>query len=98
MTQKQAPTIGAVSKFNRAVRAVTAANKPGGLLSVRAVRERAQLPKAVFDAIALELQRRRELVLHHHDFPTSLSATEREELIAGPNSVYYIGLALPPTR
>lgn len=92
------PRIGKeVSQFLDAVRAVTSEEKPGSLLSVRKVRERAGLPKAMFDLIALDLQRRGKLVLHHHDFPQSLSKSDLAQLIEAPNSVYYIGLALPLT-
>lgn len=84
--------------FRSAVDAVTTENNPGALLSVREVRARAGLPKDEFDTIALGLQRTRELVLHHHDFPQSLTVREREQFIRAPNGVYYVGLALPTAR
>lgn len=81
--------------FLTAVHAVSAQNKPGALLSIREVRDRANLSKADFDRTALAFAAKRELVLHHHDFPESLSAAQRAVLIEDDKGTVYIGLALP---
>lgn len=83
------------AKFLAAVRMVERGETPGALLSVRKVRERADLSKEDFDAVALQLQHEGKLVLHHHDFPASLTRVERDALIQGPKGFYYVGLALP---
>lgn len=84
--------------FRKALGAVSAENPPGGLLSVREVRARAKLPKAVFDALALSFASKELVTLHHHDFPASLSASERAQLIEDGKGTFYIGIALrrPP--
>jgi hypothetical protein len=67
---------------------------PTGLLPVRELRARLTLDKAAFDRIALELSRDELVTLHHHDYPTSLSAAERDELIADDSGQFYVGIAL----
>lgn len=69
--------------------------RPGDLHLVRLVRVRAELPKARFDDAALRLSERREIVLHHHDYPGSLSPDKLAELIHDRRAgVYYVGIAL----
>ncbi len=89
-----AVTAKQLSQFNKALLAVKAENKPNALLSVGEVRAQAHLPKSVFDRIALDLAATNLLVLHHHDFPASLSAAERLELIVDPKGTHYVGMAL----
>lgn len=84
-----------IDKFLAAVRAEAKGESPGALLAVRAVRERAALPKEEFDAIALKLSRDGRLVLHYHDFPSSLSKGQRDALIRDPKGSYYVGMAFP---
>lgn len=73
---------------------VLAAERAGqGLLLVRELRAMAGLEKERFDAAALDLSRERAVILHHHDFPESLSAAEREELVRGKRGTYYVGIA-----
>ena len=79
-----------------AVMALATHHPPGTLLSVPRVRVRAGLDKTRFDAAALRLSLARRVVLHHHDYPASLSSAERNQLIFDPaSSTYYIGIALP---
>ncbi len=79
--------------FREALGAVAKENKPGALLPVREVRARAGLPKAVFDGIALNFASKQLVTLHHHDFPESLSATDRAQLISDGKGTFYIGIA-----
>ena len=62
---------------------------------MRAVRAAAVLPKEEFDEIALKLARDARVVLHYHDFPSSLSKVQRDALIKDPKGVYYVGIAFP---
>ena len=94
MASKSASAIEQAAIFRKAVGAVTAENTPGALLSVRDVRARAGLPKAVFDALALSFASKGLVTLHHHDFPSSLSASERAQLIEDGKGTFYIGIAL----
>ncbi len=71
------------------------AKTPGALHSVRQVRQATELPKERFDGAALRLERRREVVLHYHDYPGGLSPGERAALIHDPRGVYYVGIAVP---
>lgn len=66
----------------------------GTLISVRDLRRSAQWDKAAFDAAVLQLSRQGKLALHWHDFPASLTAEERDELVTDGAGNYYIGVAL----
>ena len=68
-----------------------------GLISIGDVRKASGLPKAVFDAVALRLAGERAIVLHEHDFPASLSPTQRAELVEDGKGRAFVGMALPPT-
>jgi hypothetical protein len=69
----------------------------GALVTSRELRRAARLNKADFDALALELARQGRLVLHRHDFASSLSPEEKDELVSDGQGNYYVGLALRPT-
>lgn len=70
---------------------------PGSLLSIRALRTAVQpLPKPRFDAAVLRLSRAGKVILHHHDFPTSLPEAERAMLVRDERGTHYIGIA--PTK
>lgn len=92
-TSKVTGSIEQAATFRRALAAVSAENPLGALLSVREVRARAGLSKPVFDNLALEFARKNLVTLHHHDFPSSLSATERAQLIDDGKGTFYIGIA-----
>lgn len=66
----------------------------GTLVSTRDLRRAASLPKATFDRAVLELARAGQVSLHKHDFPASLTESERDELIADGYGNFFIGLAL----
>jgi len=88
-------TLEQATIFRKALGAVSAANPhSGALLEVREVRARAGLPKAVFDALALNFASKNLVTLHHHDFPSSLSVAERAQLIEDDKGTFYIGIAL----
>jgi len=93
-TSKVKNTLEQAATFRKTLGAVSAANPPGALLSVREVRARAGLSKAVFDALALNFAAKNLVTLHHHDFPSSLSASERAQLIKDDKGTFYIGIAL----
>jgi hypothetical protein len=69
---------------------------PGALLSVRDLRGLLALDKPRFDGAVLRLAGAGEIVLHHHDFPTSLPEGERERLVRDAHDVHYVGVALRP--
>jgi hypothetical protein len=77
-----------------AVRELASREPPGTLLSVRAVRATVPIEKARFDRAALRLSEAGKIVLHHHDFPASLSPAERAELVEDSRGTHYIGVAL----
>lgn len=64
-----------------------------GLLSVRELRSRTPLDKPRFDRAALELSREGKVILHHHDFPGSLSEADRQSLVVDERGTHYVGVA-----
>ena len=66
----------------------------GALVAARNLRRAAKLDKHEFDRAVLELARNGRLTLHRHDFATSLSATERDELVSDGEGTFYVGMAL----
>lgn len=55
----------------------------------------AALPdKAAFDQTVLLLARQGRVVLHRHDYPSSLNPTEQAELVNDEHGNYFIGIAL----
>jgi hypothetical protein len=51
------------------------------------------LDKARFDRAVLRLSEAGKVVIHHHDFPASLPAAERAELVEDSRGTHYIGIA-----
>jgi len=66
----------------------------GALVAARELRRAANLPKSQFDEAILALARQGRLMLHRHDFASSLDPTEREELVTDGAGTYYVGVAL----
>jgi hypothetical protein len=66
----------------------------GALVVSRDLRRVAKLEKQLFDRAVLELARQGRLSLHRHDFPSSLSPAERDELVTDGAGAYYVGMAL----
>ena len=66
----------------------------GALVSSRDLRRVANLDKAEFDRIVLDLARQGRLMLHHHDHASHLSVAERDELVTDGSGKYYVGMAL----
>ncbi|MEW6264383.1 MAG: hypothetical protein AB1641_15035 [Thermodesulfobacteriota bacterium] len=64
------------------------------LVSLRDLRRSVDLSKEQFDKTVLDLARTGKVVLHYHDYPSSLSETEREELVRDSLGTYYIGIVL----
>lgn len=69
---------------------------PGSLHSIArkwrpAVRH---ISKQRFDEAALDLARKRRIVLHHHDYPAGLTDAERDALVTDTEGTYYVGAGL----
>jgi len=62
------------------------------LVSIRQLRRSMAVPKAAFDRIVLSLALKGKVALHHHDFPSSLSPEERDELVRDEQGTYYVGI------
>lgn len=70
----------------------------GALISSRDLRRVARLEKVQFDNAVLDLSRQGRLSLHRHDYVTSLSPAERDELVSDGTGNYYVGMALRQTN
>lgn len=68
----------------------------GALMTVRVLRQAANVSKSTFDQQAIALAREGRVVLHEHDFPSSLTPAERDMLISDGQGHYFVGLALRP--
>lgn len=66
----------------------------GALVGTRDLRRAAQMEKALFDQAVLDLAREGTLSLHYHDYPASLTPTERAELVTDGDGTYFVGVAL----
>jgi hypothetical protein len=64
------------------------------LVSVRDLRRHLGWPKQDFDRAVLALARDGRITLHHHDHPTGLSPSEREDLVKDDRGNFYVGLVL----
>lgn len=62
------------------------------LVSIRELRRSVSLTKSVFDRAVLSLAVQGKVALHHHDFPSSLSPDEREELVRDEQGTFYVGI------
>jgi len=62
------------------------------LVSIRELRHSVGLAKGVFDRVVLSLALQGKVALHHHDFPSSLSPEERDELVRDEQGIYYVGI------
>mgnify|MGYP005849961885 CR=1 FL=1 len=62
------------------------------LVSIRELRRSVSLKKSVFDRTVLSLAVQGEVALHHHDFPSSLSPDERDELVRDEQGTFYVGI------
>ena len=68
----------------------------GALVTARVLRQAANISKTAFDQLALALAREGRIVLHEHDFPSSLSESDRDLLISDGQGSYFVGMALRP--
>lgn len=66
----------------------------GALVTSRDLRRAAGLPKEKFDQEMLELSKQGKVSLHKHDFPQSLSQSERDEMVTDGNGHYFVGAAI----
>jgi hypothetical protein len=77
------------------LKTITRLQPPGqrrALVSIRELRRSAGLAKSDFDRVVLSLAVKGNVALHHHDFPSSLSPEEREELVRDEQGTYYVGI------
>ncbi|RPJ22597.1 MAG: hypothetical protein EHM26_01310 [Desulfobacteraceae bacterium] len=77
------------------LKTMTRLQPPGqrrALVSIRELRRSVELAKSVFDHIVLSLAIQGRVALHHHDFPSSLSPNERDELVRDEQGTYYVGI------
>lgn len=81
--------LDAVSKHETSIREGAA----DGLRTVRTVRDFAGMSKADFDNAALALASKEKVGLHYHDYPASLSAAQRADMIQDKAGTYYLGIA-----
>lgn len=68
----------------------------GALVGARELRNSVQLAKPDFDHAVLELARQGRLSLHRHDYVTSLTQEERDELVSDGEGTFYVGMAIRP--
>lgn len=66
----------------------------GALVVSRDLRRAARIDKESFDRAVLALARQGKLSLHRHDFASSLTPTERDELVTDGQGTYYVGVAI----
>ena len=77
------------------LKGITRLQPPGqgrALVSIRELRRSVGLAKSLFDKAVLSLALQGKVALHHHDFPSSLSPKEREELVRDEQGTYYVGI------
>ena len=77
------------------LKGITRLQPPGqgrALVSIRELRRSVGLAKSLFDKAVLSLALQGKVALHHHDFPSSLSPEEREELVRDEQGTYYVGI------
>jgi hypothetical protein len=70
------------------------AGKSEGLISVAPVRKESKLSKIDFDRAALQLSKANRIVLHEHDFPSSLTKSTRARLVEDGRGRVFVGMAL----
>ena len=87
------PTVDLISLMHR----LEPGASRGALVGARDLRRAAGLPKAAFDQAIFSLAKAGQVSLHKHDYPASLTETEREELITDGHGQYFIGVALRPS-
>jgi hypothetical protein len=85
---------GARGRVLAELRDLSARSKSNGLLSVAEVRARVALEKPELDRVMLELAKEGVVTLHQHDFPSSLSDSERALLVVDSRGNHFIGIAL----
>ena len=89
---------GARARLLSELRELGARSKSSGLLSVAELRARVALEKSEFDRVVIELAKEGIVTLHQHDFPSSLSDSERASLVVDSRGNHFIGVALRRTE
>ncbi len=79
--------------FLNALGQLASESPPGTLLSIRELRARAGLDKGIFDGLVLALATEGKVTLHYHDYPDSLTAAERDQLVKDARGTVYVGIA-----
>jgi hypothetical protein len=92
-TVKPAAPANARGVFLSALRALAAKHPAGTLLPLRELRHSTTLDKVTFDQTAIALSREGKVILHHHDYASSLAPDERAALVRD-GGTFYVGIAL----
>ena len=87
-------TAADVQRTLAALRDLQAQDPGAALIPIRKLREQLELDKSRFDGAVLALSQKGRVILHHHDFASSLSEAEREKLVMDAQGTYYVGIAL----
>ena len=66
----------------------------GTLVALRDIRDVAMMSKVEFDTAIFALAQQGLISLHRHDFPKSLSQSERDEMVTDNQGNYYVGVAI----
>lgn len=80
---------------------VEPAAQSGALVSVRDLRRSLEFQEVnhdAFDRAVLQLGRQGRIALHRHDYVSSLTSAERDELVTDGQGNYYVGIALRTER
>lgn len=82
----------AVSDIPSALSTLVSRNPKGALLPVRELRELVPgMSKEQFDDAVLQMEKRGEVTLHHHDMAEGISKAERDQLVTD-GKTYYVGI------
>lgn len=66
----------------------------GALIPIRDIRRSAGLPKIALDWLIVSASRKGLISLHRHDWPSSLTQAQRDEMIPSADGLYFIGAAI----
>jgi hypothetical protein len=83
--------IGESSSLMDSIRSLQPKGQDRALVSISELREASGLPRAEFDAELWKLAQEGKVVLHSHDFASSLKPEQRAKLLAIPNKNAYWG-------
>lgn len=91
-TGEEAPPANAERAILEGITRLQPLGQRRALVSIRELRRSLRLAKSDFDTAVLSLALKGRVALHYHDFPSSLSPEEREELVRDERGTYYVGI------